>query len=215
MSATSTLPCASERVYDSVKRAILEGRHAGGELLTEGELAQSCEVSRTPVREALLRLQSEGLVKLYPKKGALVVPVSLEEAREILQARAVIEEWAAGAAWPRRHELVGQLRQQLEAMRAAKRAHDIPGFVEHDRLFHEAVVAAGGNAILLRTYRTLRDRQLCLMAADLRMSDQRMDASLRAHDQLLAELTSGTKVGFRRACLEHIHGASAALGGLR
>jgi DNA-binding GntR family transcriptional regulator len=100
-------------------------------------------------------------------------------------------------------------------MRTARQHGDILGFAEQDRLFHEAVVAAGGNAILLRTYRGLRDRQLCLLAADLRMSQARMDASLAAHETLVREVDTGTPDSFRRACLEHIEVASAALRGPR
>ena len=87
----------------------------GGSFVTEGALADVCGVSRTPVREALLRLEGEGLVRLYPKKGALVVPPSLDDAREVLEARVVIEEWAARAVWPRRAELVPALAAELKA----------------------------------------------------------------------------------------------------
>jgi DNA-binding GntR family transcriptional regulator len=208
-------PAASERVYEHVKHGILDGHHPGGTLLTEGELAEAVGVSRTPVREALLRLAAEGLVRLYPKKGALVVPVTLDEGRELLEARSVIESWAAQACWPRRTEVHERLLTHLEGMRTARQHGDILGFAEQDRLFHEAVVAAGGNAILLRTYRGLRDRQLCLLAADLRMSQARMDASLAAHETLVRELATGTPDSFRHACLAHIEGAAAALRGPR
>ncbi|MDR3080973.1 MAG: GntR family transcriptional regulator, partial [Streptomyces sp.] len=72
-------PPAADRVYAHVKRGVLDRRYEGGTLLTEGELADEVGVSRTPVREALLRLEMEGLIKLYPKKGALVLPVSVQE----------------------------------------------------------------------------------------------------------------------------------------
>ena len=65
-------PSHAGRVYQHLKRAILEQVHPGGTLLTEAEIADAVGVSRTPVREALLRLESEGLVALYPKRGALV-----------------------------------------------------------------------------------------------------------------------------------------------
>ncbi|HRW17977.1 MAG TPA: GntR family transcriptional regulator [Dermatophilaceae bacterium] len=209
----TALPPASARVYESIKRGILDGTHPCGALLTEGELADATGVSRTPVREALLRLETEGLVKLYPKKGALVVPVSVEEGRELLEARAVIEDWAAYAAWPARAALADTLRGHLDDMRTARRAADIAAFTEADRHFHEAIVEAGGNAILLRTYRTLRDRQLVLMAADLRMPGSRMDASLRAHEHLLHELEAGTRTTFREASRAHLHAAGARLRG--
>ena len=69
---------ASDRAYAYVKSGILDGTHTGGQFFTEGEVAEAVGVSRTPVREALLRLEVEGLVRLYPKKGAMIVPVSAQ-----------------------------------------------------------------------------------------------------------------------------------------
>ena len=117
------------------------------------------------MREALLRLEGEGLVRLYPKKGALVVPLSVDEARDVLEARIVIEEWAARAVWPRRAALLPALEAELERMRATLESGGRRRLVEHDRRFHELVVEAAGNAILTRTYQGLRDRQLTILAA--------------------------------------------------
>ena len=77
---------ASSRVYAQVKHGILDRSLAGGQLLTEGEIADLVGVSRTPVREGLLQLQAEGLVHLIPKRGALVVPVSPAEVADKVKA---------------------------------------------------------------------------------------------------------------------------------
>src|SRR5680860_948417 len=90
MKATSGMPSASARAYAHVKGGILDGTNAGGQFFTEGEVAEAIGVSRTPVREALLRLEVEGLVRLYPKKGAMVVPVSAQEAQDVVEARAAV-----------------------------------------------------------------------------------------------------------------------------
>ncbi|MEP6798669.1 MAG: GntR family transcriptional regulator, partial [Lapillicoccus sp.] len=209
------IPSASARVYDRVKRDILDGHHPGGAFVTEGELAEQTGVSRTPVREALLRLEVEGLVRLYPKKGALVVPVTADAARDVLQARLVIEEWAAGAMWPRRREVLGQLESLLVAMRTTRRAHDVAAFVGHDRHFHEVIVAAAGNTILTQTYQSLRDRQLTIVATQLRMSDARLDEALRGHSALVEALRTGTKAAFVRLTRTHVEGAIARLQGGR
>jgi len=100
---------AAERVYAYVKAAILDRVYPGGELLTEGELATAVGVSRTPVREALLRLEESGLVKLYPKRGALVLPVLPQEIEDVLEARELIETHAAAKVWPRRKQAVIEL----------------------------------------------------------------------------------------------------------
>ncbi len=81
---------------------VLDRRYEGGTLLTEGELAEAVGVSRTPVREALLRLEVEGLIKLYPKKGALVLPVSAQEIADVVETRLLVEEHAVAQGRTRR-----------------------------------------------------------------------------------------------------------------
>ena len=67
-------PAAKDRALDYVKTQVLTGAFPGGELISEGEVATALGMSRTPVREAFLRLEAEGLLRLYPQRGALVVP---------------------------------------------------------------------------------------------------------------------------------------------
>src|SRR6478672_10064979 len=116
MDTSSGMPSASERTYAHLKRSILDGTHAGGVLVTEGEVAEAVGVSRTPVREALLRLEAEGLVRLYPKRGALVLPVSPKEISDVLETRELVETFAAGKA-SLDPALITELTGFLEAMR--------------------------------------------------------------------------------------------------
>ena len=206
------MPSASERTYTHLKRAILDGTHPGGELVTEGEVAEAVGVSRTPVREALLRLEAEGLVRLYPKKGALVIPVSAQEARDVVEARALIEQWAADRVWSRRAEVVEDLAALLEAMREARRREAVADFAEADRGFHERMVAAAGNAILTRQYRGLRERQMCLVSSAMRVADGRMDKAISQHRHLLDLLRTGTKAAFLAATREHLETAREQAG---
>lgn len=189
----ASAPSASERVYDRLKSRILDGTLPGGQFLTEGEVAADVGVSRTPVREALLRLEVEGLVALYPKKGALVIPVSAQEARDVVEARSVIEEWAAARAWERRDGLPERLVPQLEAMKTARREGAVHAFSEADRTFHEVIVAAAGNAILTRQYHSLRERQLCITSQVMQVSATRMDVAVRTHEALIELFRHGTK----------------------
>jgi DNA-binding GntR family transcriptional regulator len=212
---STAFPSAAERVYLQVKRDILSGALPGGSFVTEGALAETAGVSRTPVREALLRLETEGLVRLYPKKGALVVPPSVDEAREVLEARIVIEEWAARAVWPRRAELVPALAAELKGMRATRTSGDVDRLVEHDRRFHEIVVAATGNAILTRTYQGLRDRQLTIAATQFRRDRERIDVAVAGHSRLLDILRTGTVEELVAETHTHVHTALAALQGHR
>src|SRR5918912_4155998 len=109
---------ATTRVYQHLKRAILEQLHPGGTLLTEAEIAEAVGVSRTPVREALLRLEAEGLIRLYPKKGALVLPVSAQEIADVVETRQLVEEHAARKAVPAPPGLIERLEELLERQKA-------------------------------------------------------------------------------------------------
>src|SRR5829696_7927430 len=97
---------AAQLAYDYVKARLLDGRFAGGTLLSENDIAQRLNVSRTPVRQAFVQLEAEGLLELYPRRGALVVPISPSEAEDVLEARMLIEQHAAPRAeaprWPPR-----------------------------------------------------------------------------------------------------------------
>src|ERR1700760_4727258 len=87
---------AKDRALDYVKSQVLTGAFPGGELISEGDVAAVLGMSRTPVREAFLRLEAEGLLRLYPQRGALVIPVSPDEVRSVIEARLVLEQFAAG-----------------------------------------------------------------------------------------------------------------------
>src|SRR4051794_41718626 len=89
---------AAQRAYAHVKQRLLDGRFPGGMLLSENALAQQLEISRTPIRQAFGQLEAEGLVELYPRRGALVVPISASEADDVHEARDLIERHCARRA---------------------------------------------------------------------------------------------------------------------
>jgi DNA-binding GntR family transcriptional regulator len=192
---------AAERVYRYAKDAILARRLGTDDLLTEGDLADAVGVSRTPVREALLRLQSDGLVRLLPKRGALVLPVTPDEVADVLETRRLVEGFAIrkAIAAPARDGLCERLGDQLARMRAAMRRRDARGYTEADRDFHEAIVAATGNQILITLYRSLRDRQLRMGVVNLLQDGTgrldtagvtRMRANIADHEAILAAVAA-------------------------
>lgn len=206
---------AAERVYAYVKAAILDREYPGGDLLTEGELATAVGVSRTPVREALLRLEASGLVKLYPKRGALVLPVLPQEIDDVLEARELIETHAAAKVWPRRKQLIEILTQRVDEMRAHRKAGDAKTFLEADRAFHEAIVDAAGNQILARLYNSLRDRQVRMGVPGIQVQPARMDKSITAHQEMIEALGANSVKRFRELVIAHIAEAAGDLRGTR
>jgi DNA-binding GntR family transcriptional regulator len=210
----TTVP-ATTRVYQHLKRAILEQVHPGGTLLTEAEIADAVGVSRTPAREALLRLESEGLVALYPKRGALVLPVSAQEIDDVIEARTLVEVHAAGRVWPHRAALAADLEPLLAAMREAAAAADPTAVMEADRAFHAAVVDAAGNRILADLYHRLRDRQMRMGVAAFRASPDRMRQAVAEHEALLAALRGDGPDRWTARVGEHIELAANHVRGLR
>ncbi len=163
------LPSAADRAYSHVRDGILSARYPDHELLAEGAIADEVGVSRTPVREALLRLEAEGMIRLLPKRGALVLPVTAAEWRDVLDTRLLVELHAALSVLAAGDgpALATRLAGPLQALADAAENGDVPGYVAADRDFHASIVAAGGNQILNRLYGSLRDRQLRMGAANL------------------------------------------------
>ncbi len=149
-------PPAADRVYTHVKQGVLDRRYEGGTLLTEGELAEAVGVSRTPVREALLRLEAEGLIRLYPKKGALVLPVSSQEIADVVETRMLVEQHAVRKVVPASPTLIARLEELLDRQKEQAAAGDLAGAAVTDRCFHAEIVRSGGNEILSRLYDQLR-----------------------------------------------------------
>jgi DNA-binding GntR family transcriptional regulator len=189
--APAKQPPAAERVYDHVKKAVLERRYEGGTLLTEGELAEAVGVSRTPVREALLKLEVEGLLKLYPKKGALVLPVSAQEIADVIETRQLVEAHAARKAVPAPPALIARLEELLEEQKRHAAAGDFAEAAISDRCFHAEIVRHGGNEILSRLYDQLRDRQLRMGVAVMHAHPDRIAKTLTEHQEILDVLRSG------------------------
>ncbi|MER5401083.1 GntR family transcriptional regulator [Streptomyces sp. NPDC002599] len=184
-------PPAADRVYAHVKQGVLERRYEGGSLLTEGELADAVGVSRTPVREALLRLEAEGLIKLYPKKGALVLPVSAQEIADVVETRQLVEEHAARKAVPASPRLLARLEELLDRQKEQAAAGDLAAAAVTDRCFHAEIVRSGGNEILSRLYDQLRDRQLRMGVAVMHAHPDRITKTLVEHEQILQALRAG------------------------
>jgi DNA-binding GntR family transcriptional regulator len=213
---TGGRPAAKDRALDYVKRQVLTGAFPGGELISEGEVASALGMSRTPVREAFLRLEAEGLLRLYPQRGALVVPVSSEEARAVLEARLVLEQFAADKIIGRGpaacaavfERLAGELRRQDDA--AAK--SDWQEFLEADRAFHLVTLEESGNRMLSDFYSSLRDRQMRMIGDSMTRDPQRMTTIMDEHRVIADALRDGDLDKAREAVRIHLASTTRALG---
>lgn len=196
---------AAERAYSYTKELVLTGELPGGHLFSEGDVAEWLGISRTPVREAFLRLQAEELLTLIPKRGAVVVPGAPGEAEDVLDARDAIETAAVRRLFngnSGRDSVVAELRAALRVQR--EHAGDLAAFAEADEAFHRAIVAAGGNQLLLRFYATLADRQRRMSLRALGADPEHQQVILRDHEELIDTIERGDFDAFAPALRAHL-----------
>ena len=200
---------ATDRAYDFTKQRVLDLTYPGGDLLTEGEIAEALGMSRTPVREAFLRLQSEGLLRLYPKRGALVVPVSAQEVEAVMETRQLVERFALDkllANGPPPSELVEALTAAIDHQEELAAAGDSEGFVAVDREFHTTFVTAAGNPIVTGLYDSLRDRQQRMIITSLLVSAERSASILVEHRALTEAIRTGELERAQTVLAAHLRG---------
>lgn len=146
----------ADEVADSLRTAIFDGTYPPGSQLRETELSSALEVSRGPVREALMRLEGEGLLRSGWHRGAVVVELSGEDVAEIDSLRGALEHLAVQLAVERASdEDLDTLARAADRMRRAEDAHEL---VALDIAFHDAVYAVGGHRRLQEAWHTIRSQ---------------------------------------------------------
>jgi DNA-binding GntR family transcriptional regulator len=150
--ARRTSSAATERI----RAAIVDGRFAPGERLKEEELARELGISRTPVREALLMLQSEGLVESVPNRGAIVRAYTPQEIEEMYELRALLEGFAARRAATRIGPAgVRALRASNERFGRLRAANDLVDLIRENLVFHNTILEAAGSDLLVGMVRSV------------------------------------------------------------
>ena len=146
-------------VFNTLRRAIITGEFAPGERLMEISLANRLGVSRTPVREAIRKLELEGLVIMIPRKGAQVAKITEKSLRDVIEIRCVLEEFAASLACERiTSERKQQLKEAHENFVKAVQDGDVLDIVEKDERFHDAIFHATCNDRLITIINNLREQ---------------------------------------------------------
>lgn len=205
---------AADRAYAYTKDRILRGELRGGELLSEGRICGDLGVSRTPVHEAFLRLDAERLLTLSSRKGAVIAPMSAQEARDVLEMREAIESAAAtrvAADGVPAARIAATLDPALDRQRQAIGVDDVDAFVEADDAFHTGVVALSRNALAAHLFGLLRDRQQRLRHQLLTVRHEHLGAAFDDHTRLAALLAAGDAAGYREVLRHHVARHQGAL----
>jgi len=186
------LTALAERAYREVKAMILENRVHGGEHLLEEDLARALGMSRTPLREALVQLQTEGLVAIVPRRGIRVVPLTVADMREVHDLMTWLESQAAYAlaARPDRDAEVKELRHINAGMRRALAAGDIAAWAQANDRFHARLIASAGNGRLIRICEVLLDQSQRVRTFTLRLRKPPTRTN-DAHARMLKAIADG------------------------
>jgi DNA-binding GntR family transcriptional regulator len=137
------------KVYEELKHLIIFGRYPPGMVLNEKEICQSFKISRTPYREALFRLELDGLVLIKPKVGVVVTHTDLPALKDIFELRTILEGVAAQLAFKRiQPQSLASLKEVVEKMESLGPDSDIFHYLELDAQFHRIIHDAQGNELL-------------------------------------------------------------------
>ncbi len=181
---------ARDRVYEWVRDEIIRGALPGGRFLDEVWVSELVGTSRTPVREAFHRLNSERFIDLLPRRGAQVRNVTARELEEVYAARRLIEGHAARALCQAGAGAPADLDGLAEAMEVAGREQDWFTVARLDRDFHRAIVGAHGNTVLAELYDALRSRQQRVAVRALQIRPQRVPEIDAQHRAIIAALAA-------------------------
>ncbi|MFF2654578.1 GntR family transcriptional regulator [Streptomyces sp. NPDC058045] len=197
-----------ERALAYLREKVLADPAVQGTFLNEQAIATAVGVSRTPVREALLILAADELVRIEPKRGVYIPAMSAREINELFDLRGVLERHAASQIVTGGETPEVALRELLAGQRElAARADDalVAEFVVLDRDFHQTMVDSAGSALLSRTYAGLRERQLRAGQAVVRNRRERWGEVCDEHGRIVDALAAGDPAALHAAIDGHLH----------
>ncbi len=201
MVQTSSLPAL---VQQELERMILAGELAAGSKLNEAAIAELLGVSRGPVREAFRTLEESGLVRLEKNRGVHVREISVGEADEIYELRAVLDEFVGRRVAQRiKPEQARDLSARVDRMEKAAARGDVDAYYQANLAFHDRLVELAGNAKLLETYRRLVNELNLFRRATLAQAGS-LPVSAREHRDIVERIASGQAAAAGRALHEHV-----------
>ncbi len=192
----NTSPPIKQKVYTYLRDKIVKGELKGGDFIEEEVITHEMGFSRTPVREAFLKLEAERFIDLIPRKGARVRQVTGSEIINIYETRRLIEEHAAtricveGIPVPEKMmELHHAMVECYEAKKEDLRAVDFYKHIFMDIGFHGAMVEAIGNPVLLEMYEAMQNRKIQVAYTALSMDPERIHTIIEEHTEIVEALS--------------------------
>ena len=204
VSEAGAAPSARDRVYQWVRDEIIKGTLPPGRFLDEVWVSELVGTSRTPVREAFHRLNSEKFIDLLPRRGAQVRSVTSRELEEVYASRRLIEGHAARELCLASSGAPEPLDGLAQRMEDAGQEQDWFTVARLDRAFHRAIVDAHGNSVLTELYDALRSRQQRVAVRALQIRPQRVPEIDRQHRAIVDALARNDVDGVAVLLDEHL-----------
>lgn len=201
--APEAAPTLADQAYDRIKGLIFDFSLMPGDRFSENELAEHVAVSRTPLRQALQRLQREGFLQVFPKLGWQVSPLDFDQFDELYDLRILLECHAAA------HLCEAEPRPALDALAALwmvvpeRRLRDPAGVRDLDEAFHRSLVEASGNREMMRVHGEITDRIRIIRRLDFTKPD-RVTATYDEHAAILRAITRRRSDEAQRLLRAHI-----------
>jgi DNA-binding GntR family transcriptional regulator len=206
------VPTVRAIVAQKLREAIMSGNLKPGQRLVERELCEMMGVSRPSIREALRALEADGLVNTVPHRGPVVSTISLEEARQLYAARAVLEGYA-GRECARLHDpaVVRRIGEALSRLKVAlaRPKPDMVAILEAKTDFYAALIGGCRNAFIERMLKPLHDR-ITLLRITSMSQPKRINKSLREVTAIWRAIQGGDEDLAERCCVDHVKAAAVA-----
>ncbi|HWI55315.1 MAG TPA: GntR family transcriptional regulator [Desulfobacteria bacterium] len=200
-----------EIVFETLREAIISATLKPGERLMEIQLAEEMGVSRTPVREAIRKLELEGFVVMVPRKGAYVAGISMKDIADVFEIRAAMEGLAAGLAAERiTEEELEQLERILVKVGESVQNNNLEKLIEVDTEFHETLYKACRNERLVQIVSNLREQIQRFRTASL-STPGRMQFALQEHKKIVEAVSERNAELAQALAREHIENAENSM----
>lgn len=198
----------SDKAYKRLKSMIYDGRLRPGQRLVERDLSRTLSLSRIPLREGLVRLESEGLVRSVPNSATYVEDFSPRDLLEMYSMRLVLEPLASRLAASRRPRgLIPTLNRLCERMTLNTKESDWARLDQTDYEFHRSIVGSSNHTLLVRAYDNCHIQITGVRASSAHLKEIPPDATAAEHQLIVKCLGEGDAVGAEKATYDHVHRA--------
>ncbi len=196
----------TELTAEKIREAIILGEFSLGTKLSEQKLADQLQVSRSPVREALVLLQIEGLVRVMPKRGSFVFAPDARVTQDLCEHRNILETACLELAIERNHSsLITGMEKGIHQMKNAIKASDTKEYSRGDLTFHRAIIANSANSSMIKVYETTIGPLMALRTHLFTISGIQLDRSMQEHAEMLEACTQKDIARAQAICARHIN----------